>query len=268
MQLYGCDISSLLGVNGKYAVFLVGFPRTERELIYLELSGNLLSTHIPNEDLEKIKLMVYSQFDGTCKLYKMEAQNEYLLIDILLMKRVCNQGNCNKDAYGYFQKQIVTIGKRGFYSVPAKCKKQQCHNYFLRASYCNILGRKINGVAYASTIVPEEKNRAYFVALRKLISGSRIEEKDMIALFINEENIIEPFHIDIFKDFIFRTPEFCFTYNQIDAVLEIAIQEEEKNDAFKIKEDLFWDFPDMYITKICQSIQDNTLKENIVRYFV
>ena len=160
--------------------------------------------------------------------------------------------------------EVVTIGKKGFYSVSVKDRRKECQKIHLRSSCFNILEKIIEGVEYNAIVTPKEKKSTYLTVLKKIVNGSKLEVKDMVKLLTNDEEIVVPFHIDFLKDFVIYTPEFSFAYNPIDALLEVLIQTEK----YLIKEEMFTTLPDMVLSKICFSIRDNTLEDDIKEYFV
>ena len=160
--------------------------------------------------------------------------------------------------------EVVTIGKKGFYSVSVKDRRKECQKIHLRSSCFNILEKIIEGVEYNAIVTPKEKKSTYLTVLKKIVNGSKLEVKDMVKLLTNDEEIVVPFHIDFLKDFVIYTPEFSFAYNPIDALLEVLIQTEK----YLIKEEMFTTLPDMVFSKICFSIRDNTLEDDIKEYFV
>lgn len=265
MQLYGCNISSLYGVNEEFDIFLIGLPGVPRKEVTIYVRGNDIEADIPEANQSDIKLLIYNQKAGTCNILDIERQENVLLIEQLLKEYdIGFFEHIDTQLLYLADKEVMTIGKFGFCAVSMKTKRKDYQKVYLRSSCFDVLGKRIDNVKYTSMIVPEEKNRVFFTSLRKIANGSRVEVKDMIALFTNSEEIFAPFHIDLFKDFELHTMDFSFRYNQIDATIEATVQGEE----YVIKEDSIIEFPDMFVGKICFSIRGNTLKEDISTYFV
>ena len=265
MQVYGCNIGSLYGVDETFDIFLVGLPSVPKKEVTVYLWERNIDIDLPEALLNEIKLMIFNQDTGECNLFDVEVDGKTLLIGHLLKQYgVGISGLSDKQVLHRIDKNVITIGKYGFCAVSMKYREKECQTVYLKSACFNVLDRKMANVKYIASIVPAEKKSSFSTVLRKIVNGSKLEEKDFTRLFINDEEIVEPFHVDFVKNFEMYTPDFSFIYNPIAANIEIVVQGEK----FDVKEDAILDFPDMYISKICSSIKNNTLKEVICTYLV
>ena len=265
MQLYGCNIGALYGVDEVFDIYLIGLPKSSEKIATLYLWGANIQMMLPKSSLVGIKLLIFRPDMAACNICDIEVEDNTLMLAPLLQEHgISTFIHEDEQVLHQLEKEVITIGKSGFYSLSVKDRRKECQKVYLHSACLNVLGRKIERAKYYAIVTPEEKKSTYSTVLKKIVNGSKLEVEDMLKLFTNDDEIVVPFHIDVLKDFAIYTPEFSFAYNQIDAILNVIIRAEK----YVIKDDLFTTLPDMIISKICFSIRDNTLEEDIKEYFV
>ena len=150
MQLYGCNIGSLYGLDENVDIYLIGLPKIRKETITIYLWGTNIQVNVPQTCMSDLKLMIFKHGMEECNIHDIEIEENTLILEPLLQKYDII-GSIQKNDQLVFQveTELVTIGKKGFYSVSVKNRNKECQKIHLSSTCFNVLGNIIKDVVRA-----------------------------------------------------------------------------------------------------------------------